>query len=414
MDMNKVLMVMYHFPPVATAAALRNLKFAKYLPRFLWKPVVLTVRNPDRFMVQLDPNHTEDKLYGAKIFRGHSTPLGWILKTGRLGINYKWFLPVDVFIGWLPFATHLGRKIIAKEKIDLIYASCPPATGLIIGAFLGRITKKPLVVEYQDLWTGNPFTLYPSSHHQNLEETIEERVLQNCEAVVTASKRQKEDLVKGFPFLKETDVHVITNGFDYEDFSDVKPHRYDRFTIVHTGTIYGPRVGHFKIFLKALHRLLKSERVPDLQVVLVGISPSGVERDLTKFIHELGLTAKVLRLGLKSHKETIRFVLGADILLLVPGSSSVVPIKTSEYLAAGKFIFNISNPSGETAQMIDEAKAGVTVKPDVSSVQESLRNVLVSKDHSLVKSPSVLKQFSLDELTKKLVSVFFPMVRSKE
>ena len=144
-------------------------------------------------------------------------------------------------------------------------------------------------------------------------------------------------------------------------------------------------------------------------MVLVGTLP----KKLTKFIQELGLTAKVLQLGQKSHKETIQFVLGADILLLIPGSPSVVPIKTSEYLAAGKFILNISDPSSETAQIIDKTKAGVTVKPDVLAMQKSLRRVLDLKDYSLVKRSSVLKQFSFIELTKKLVSVFYSMVRDK-
>jgi len=145
-------------------------------------------------------------------------------------------------------------------------------------------------------------------------------------------------------------------------------------------------------------------KILDFQIVLVGSSP--YERNLTKFIRKLDLTAKVVRLGQRSHGETIQFILGADVLLLIPGSPSVVPIKLSEYLAAGKFIFNISDPSGETARIIDRARVGTTVKPDVFSVQKSLHEILILKSRKIKKNAEVLKEFSDIELAKKLASIF--------
>jgi len=257
-------------------------------------------------------------------------------------------------------------------------------------------------MEYQDLWIGNPFASYPTKIHYNLEKRIEKRVLKCCDAIVTTTGCQKEKLLDVYPFLKGTDVHVVTNGFDPEDFSDVRPCEYDKFTIVHTGTIYGPRVDHFKMFLKALHRLLARIEVPEFQVVLVGSWP----KSLAKFIHELELTARVLRLGQKSHTQTVRCTLGADILLLIPGSPSVVPIKTSEYLMAGKFILNISDPSGETARIIEIAKAGITTKPDVLAVEKSLHAILILENYKIRKNMEVLKKFSTIELGKKLTSIF--------
>lgn len=401
MHMKKVLMIAYYFPPIAGAAAVRTLKFAKYLSQFGWKPVILTVRNPDRFAVKLDRNDMGDELGEERIFRSYSIPLGWICKIGRLGINYKWFFTPDPFITWLPSAFYLGKEIVTDENIDLIYALCPPATGLLVSALLKRVAKNPLVVEYQDLWIGNPFTSYPTRIHYNLEKKMEEQVLKYCDAIVTTTNCQKEELLNVYPFLEKTSVHIVTNGFDPKDFSDVKPIKYDKFTIVHTGTIYGPRVDHFKIFLKALHRLLQRTEVPDFQIVLVGSLKRG-----RKFIHELGLTSRVILLGQKSHAESVQFALGADALLLIPGSPSVVPIKLPEYLAAGKFILNISDPSGETARIIDQANAGITVKPDIFSVQKLLHEILILKTRKIKKNTEALKQFSDVELAKKLASIF--------
>ena len=34
----------------------------------------------------------------------------------------KWFSVLDAAIGWLPFAVSLGKRIVAEERIDVIYA----------------------------------------------------------------------------------------------------------------------------------------------------------------------------------------------------------------------------------------------------------------------------------------------------
>ncbi|MBL8017873.1 MAG: glycosyl transferase family 1, partial [Ignavibacteria bacterium] len=40
--MKKVLIITYDFPPLGKGSVLRPLKFAKYLLRYDWKPVILT------------------------------------------------------------------------------------------------------------------------------------------------------------------------------------------------------------------------------------------------------------------------------------------------------------------------------------------------------------------------------------
>lgn len=403
--MNKVLMIAYYFPPIASVGVFRTLKFAKYLSRFGWEPVILTVRNPDRFIVKSDPYYTEDRLRGVEIFRSYSVPLGWIYKIRRLGISHKWFAVPDVLIGWLPSAIFFGKKIVANARINVIYASCPPATSLIIGEFLKRITKKTLVVDYRDPWIGNPMALHPTRFHFGLEKKMEERILKNCDAVITVNKRQKEEMLKTFPFLEETNIHVIPNGFDPEDFLEVKSQKFDKFTIVNTGAIYGSRTNLFEIFLTALHGLLESEKVPDFQVVHIGSLTPVAKRNLTKLVQELNLKNYVHWLGPKSHKEALQFTLGADVLLLMPFSPVNVPAKTFEYLAAGRFIFNISSPATETARIINEAKSGITVEPDTALLREKLHDVLNSKKYKSKKNVEVLKRFSRITLTEKFASI---------
>ena len=47
MDLNKVLIITYYWPPSAGSGVQRWLKFAKYLPEFGWHPYIYTPENPD-------------------------------------------------------------------------------------------------------------------------------------------------------------------------------------------------------------------------------------------------------------------------------------------------------------------------------------------------------------------------------
>ena len=43
--MKKVLVITYYWPPSGGPAVQRVMKFCKYLPKYGWEPIVLTVRN---------------------------------------------------------------------------------------------------------------------------------------------------------------------------------------------------------------------------------------------------------------------------------------------------------------------------------------------------------------------------------
>ena len=44
--MKKVLIITYYWPPAGGSGVQRWLKFAKYLPKYEWKPIIYTPENP--------------------------------------------------------------------------------------------------------------------------------------------------------------------------------------------------------------------------------------------------------------------------------------------------------------------------------------------------------------------------------
>ena len=44
----RVLIISYHYPPLADVGGQRALAFSKYITEFGWEPYVLSVKNPDK------------------------------------------------------------------------------------------------------------------------------------------------------------------------------------------------------------------------------------------------------------------------------------------------------------------------------------------------------------------------------
>ncbi|MCD6242608.1 glycosyltransferase family 4 protein [Candidatus Bathyarchaeota archaeon] len=398
--MKKILMITYNFPPFVTVGAIRPLKFAKYLPKFGWDPVILTVNHPGPFTRKLDHQFMKNDVKNIKVYKSFGFPLVWVAKGLRLfRINSKWFFIPDPHYGWFLHSVLLGKRIIKKEKIDVIYATSPPPTSLLIGVFLKKICNKPLIIDYRDLWTGNPFVSYPTKFHFDFEKKIEGWVLKHAEIISVVNNNMKRKLLRTFPFLDESKIVVIPNGYDPEDFKKVTPQKFKKFTILHAGSIYGHRVKYFKLLLEVINELIQegSVLIEDFQLIFVGY----LARAAKKILNRMHLP-NVYYLGVKNHEETIRFMLGADVLLLIPGTSETLTSKIFEYLAAKKFILNISDENGQASRFIERMKAGKTVTP--LTLYKTLRDILTSKNVRVTLNSNELDKFSKPNLTKLLAS----------
>ena len=342
-------MVEYNFPPRAGVGIIRTVKLAKYLPNYGWRPIILSVeisRDNMQFDYLEENEFREFRVYRTK----ELVPLKKMIKR-------------DVHLGWSFSAFLKGFDIIKREGIDAIYASYPYATNLLAASILKRITNIPFLANYEDLWTNS---FFPPHIEFSVQKALEEFVLRSADEVVVVTPGYVKDIERFFPFVSR--ISVVRNGFDPEDFKSVIPVNFSKFTILHAGSVSGTRIPRFMKFLLALKDFRDAE---DFQLVLLGY----VDPLIRDIIKRVGLDRIVRIEKIKPHKEAIRWILGADILLLVPASEFIIPLKTYEYLASGNFILNIGYPEGETGKLISKFKAGFSVIPDRKKISEAIQEI---------------------------------------
>ena len=423
--MRTVLIVSYAFPPRNVVGAIRPLKFARYLPEFGWRPLVLTVRkqsNPDEtdvaLLEQLPPQGRVVRTSSLEpprrlvtgLARGGLTWPSSLSKRFLRGLRTAILIPDDK-IGWLPFALREGRGVIRREKVDLVLSTSPPATAHLVAALLSRWGQCPLVVDFRDPWTQHTL------HHwlrnplrRRIEEALEHAVLRRAAGVITVTPPRTAALAEKYPDIPRRRFVTLVNGFDLADFDlPTPPPHNDRFTMVYTGSFYYRRQPD--AFLDALQEVFRKR--PDMRAQLRVVIAGDTDLHLRERVTARGLEDVVILRGLVPYRESIALQKGADLLLLFIGASPMAstwyPAKLFEYIATGRPILALT-PEGIAADLVREANTGVVVHPEnVEAIRWALLDLYIRWQEGrlpVLRDPAFPMRFERRRLTERLVALF--------
>ena len=408
--MNKALLIAYHYPPLGGPGVFRTLKFTKYLPNFNYQPFILTIKNP---MYRLnDPSLIGEIPSQAKINRVFAFEHRILRVPRLLNLNLRWFYLPDEHIGWLPFAVFYGSKLIKKENIDVLFATSPSYSTLLIGSLLKKKTKKPLVVDFRDPWINNSFINYPTKFHEFIDTKMEKYVLTQADYITVASDLIRDDIIKRYPFA-EPKIETITNGFDPDDFKNLdQQNRSRKFRIAYTGSIYGQLTA--RSFFIALKELISenAELKKNIEVVFVG----NYGKETQNLVSELHLEENVYLKGYVAHKKCLELIVNSDLLLLlitILGSKGkeILTGKIFEYLASKKPIIAIAPEDGLASKLIKSLNAGIIIPPrNVELVKEAIMQFYKTwRNEKRLIEPNTsdeLQKYNRRFLTQRLSKIF--------
>jgi hypothetical protein len=421
--MKSVLFIAYYFPPMGSSGVQRSVKFVKYLQYFQLNPIVLTV---DSRLTRWPKDKTflSDVPGDVKVYRAPTFDMNWVFKIlwgFRLNSVVNWlllnlFIP-DAEITWIPFAKIYIDRIIKTHKIDIVYITGGPFSSLLLGPYVRNKHGLKYIVYFRDEWTNNHSRLdrhYPKQS-QLKDESCEREVVSNADGLVYAHPlSMKESFENKYPFLKDKKFEIITNGYDEADFTSQEKESNEisgKLRIVYPGSFYDRR--RPTIIWKAIKELVESGEYSsdNIEVNIHGKnSPKFVMGEYTDDI----VLKKIIRFyPYCSHQESLKLLLGADVLLLFlapgPNSESELPGKMFEYLRSYKPIFAILPAKGGAADIILKSKSGwVYDSSDYSQVLSGVRNLIsrwVNKDLIINPDKDYIKQYERKHLTGLLAKL---------
>lgn len=417
-EYRKVLVIAYYFPPMGLSGVQRTAKFVKYLPKYGWKPTVLTV-SPTGYYAVDDSLLMEVEAAGATVVRASSLDPNRLFR--RQGVvkmpSERWrkvlqftgdsiFFP-DTKIGWKRKALRSASELLKREKFDLLFATAPPQTDFLIGEALKRKFRLPLVLDYRDAWLDYPFKYYPTPVHRYIHYRMEKRILKAADRIIVTIRRVKESILKHYLGLDYHDITIIPQGYDPADFRSGGAAKHSlrrKMRITHAGTFYADR--NPSIMLHALHNVLRD--VPQMRGRLE-ISLIGNVRDEDRtLVTKLGLQNEVTFHGYLEHQDCTRHLMNSDVLWLVLDNDYQSPGKLYEYFGARKPVL-ASLHEGYIKQVVKESGAGLCVPlKDLRAHEEALRDLFAQFERNRLKQASeeFASRFNREVLTGELARQF--------
>lgn len=435
--MKRVLIISYYWPPSGGSGVQRWVKFAKYLPKEGWQPVIYTPENPELTAVdktlsseippeaEIIKRHITEPygIYRKLMGKGSSTDLKTLTSAGSssdevnpinggmkswkqklsLFIRGNFFIP-DPRILWLHPSIRFLKEYLKGHPVDAIVTTGPPQSMHLIGLKLSKATGLPWIADFRDPWTKMFYFKHLGLTRRSEEKhhKLEKEVLDGATRIIAVSPMVQKD----FQAMTSTPVELITNGFDEEDFNrEFELDEY--FNITHTGLFASD--GNPETLWKVLADKCSSDEEfkRSLRIRLVGKT----DKEIIDSIVSAGLGQNLRDFGYQSHEVAVREQLNASVLILPlrkePEYEAVLPGKLFEYLASRRPILGIGQSEGAMAKVVRETGSGVVYNWDEEKKIKAWIDLCWDefKNDELKDNMSDISKYSRRKLTKRLASL---------
>lgn len=355
-DMRRLLMVAYHFPPLAGSSGIqRTLRFVQHLPRYGWEPLVLTARPTAYERTSTD---LESAVPSQVVVRR-----ALAFDTARhlaVGGRYlaSWARP-DRWISWKFDAVRQGMRMVRELKPDAIWSTYPIATAHLIGTELRRRSGLPWIADFRDPMAQDGYPADPVTrrHYAAIERMAVEQA--SCAMFTTPGAAR----IYGDRYpASASRITVLENGYDEDSFAAAERRETDRrplnaqcVTLLHSGIVYPSERDPTELFA-ALAQLAAntSIRPGELKVRFRAAVHDAL---LQRMARDFGVEAFVETLPAIAYADALEEMLRADGLLVLQASNcnEQIPAKIYEYLRARRPILCLTDPAGDTALVLRRA-----------------------------------------------------------
>jgi hypothetical protein len=369
---HNILIVSFFFAPSTEVGAKRFSFLSQFFSKYFSHLHVLTSKNND--FSEMD----------------FSLPHGGIVHTARMipqfpfkrknifsKIFYRlwesYLCLIDPYIGWILPAFFKGIKIIKKNNINLIIATAPPSSSLLLGYLLSLCSNTKLFLDYRDPWSNRSYQDI-SRFRLIINKYLENIVIRKASALIFCSEIMKNEFVSSFS-IKQNICHVITNGFyDHCNIEPLNPVN-GQLCMLYAGHLRSER--RLKHIVPQIAELISEGELSKDSFNFILFS--NITREDKEVIDQFGLSDIVKVYSKVSYNLILRYLKGSDILYLLSGSDFryAIPFKFFDYLSVKKPIFAIAPKNSSIYRLMDEIDCGeCAMIYDGNAIKDKLRTII--------------------------------------
>lgn len=385
-----------YMPPFVSGGVYRPMSWAKYAQDNGW--------DIDYVTTEVKPPHSPAgqhllKQIPVKCNIHQITPVAnkpiWGLSLRLDGDMYKALSAVKV-----------AYKIYCNNKPSAIVATGPSFDFFVTGYYLSRLLGIPLVLDYRDEWTENPF---PFVVKGNVDLYWERRCLKHASAVIFTTESMRNHQLNVFD-IALSKTHVVHNGWEPDDHKplDRMPATTssDGLTLMFSGMLSEATLP--QDFLTDLQTAI--DQHPDLpsshnlKIQFVGKRSKNAIQQIEAFKYDSIIEIEDF---LPRDEANIKMAQASALLIFTSEQMRrYLPGKLFDYMASGKPVI-VHGIRGEAAMLVEALGAGYFVpQHDTKKMADVLNKI--AKQELPINNPHKLEwlnNHSRENMTRLLFDV---------
>jgi glycosyltransferase involved in cell wall biosynthesis len=372
----KILVISFHFPPSTLVGGKRFAFLSKIFHQKKYEINVLTVNEK-----YISPKDSALKFGGivhrTAMFPSFNPNEKKFIKRALNSLWRRYLCVIDPFCGWILPALITGLKVVKRKDIDVIIATGPPFSAIVIGFLISKISSIKLILDYRDPWTNKSGRIWKILGIR-ITEKLERAVVKKASAIIFCSNIMKVNFLKRYGKATGKIFHVVTNGFNNRDNKHPLTIGEFKKNVIYAGNFYGER--RAKLIVNAIIQTI-DEGIINKENFRLHIFGK-ISRDDKTAIKKYGLQEIIKEYPWVSYERMIRYLKGADILLMLSGSDVkyAIPFKFFDYLSVKKPILAVAPGNSAIADMMEEIDCGrCALINSEESILNNFRRMLIEK-----------------------------------
>ncbi len=403
-----ILFLSHYFPPEGNAPATRVHALSKYWVSAGHNVTVITCApNVPRGIVYEGYRNCwrqEEFVDGVRVIRV------WTLLAANSGILKR-------SLNYLSYAWRVLFEKRVFTQADVIISTSPQFFCGLVGAWMAKHTRRPLILDIRDLWPESIATVGALQNRPLLRMlgSMERWMYRQAEKIVTVGAGYRDKLIeRGVP---ENNIAIVSNGVDLKMFEHLSDRNQTRaeygipretFVCGYVGTI-GMACG-LDTVLNAAETAMKDGAEHKLHFVFAGAGARLEElrnNAASRNLHNITFT------GLLAKERIPDLLAACDVALVYledrPLFRSVMPSKIFEAAAAGLPI--VTGVAGYAAKLVNESGAGISVTPgNAGALYDGLKELSINPDSLLQMGTSARRHLAEPYEWSKLAERYLAII----
>lgn len=282
----------------------------------------------------------------------------------------------EVYSPMLPQFVARGAAIHARHRVDVIFATGNPYTQYGAAYQLGRLLRRPYVVDYHDPWTLNPLTESDVFKPGDPESVWERRIIENAALTVTVNEPLAQWYRDRYPAATDR-VRVVENGLAEDVIGEVPWQPSDPTRPARVGFVGTVRSDlPIEEYLDGWALARKEPELADATMDFYGYLGFFTQNEAQiRARIDAGVEGVAYRGPVSQTRLAETYARFDTLAMLLPSSIYMTAGKGYDYMAAGRPVLGIHDPRNHTTQVFQDYPLFFGV-PQVTP--EAVRDALVA------------------------------------